>query len=325
MQSKDLYAMSEEFYRHLKIINFSPSTIKARKRHISHFFKWCNERGIKNIDEVSRELVEDYQRHLYYYRKKDGEALKFCTQRERLYEIKFMFHYFAKNRHIPFNPAGEIELPMLEKSLPRAVLNAEEVEKVMEQPDIKTPLGIRARAILETFYSTGMRREELVRITKFDLDIEGGTLFIRQGKGKKDRLIPIGERALKWIKKYMEEVRILHVKKEDPGHIFLTVKGSPMSAGQVSITVRKYVIQAGIEKKGSCHMFRHTMATLMLEGGAEIRYVQQMLGHEAITSTQIYTQISIKKLQEVHKQTHPAKWRSLKEEIKNKENEDEKK
>jgi len=163
---------------------------------------------------------------------------------------------------------------------------------------------------LETFYSTGMRRSELMGLSVFDLDRERGTVMIRQGKGKKDRMIPIGERALAWIDRYRETVRPELVVGRDHAMLFLTNTGEPFTPNRLTQMVRTYIQAANIGKSGSCHLFRHTMATLMLENGADIRYIQAMLGHAELSTTQIYTQVSIRKLKEIHTATHPGKVRT---------------
>jgi hypothetical protein len=165
-------------------------------------------------------------------------------------------------------------------------------------------LRVRDRAILETLYSTSMRRMELVGLGFYDLD--RGTLMIRQGKGKKDRMIPIGERAIVWIEKYRSDVRPQFVMEPDGGVLFLTAEGDRFSPNGMTSLVRNYVLGADLGKRGACHLFRHTMATQMLENGADIRFIQQMLGHAKLETTQIYTQVSIRKLQEIHRATHPT-------------------
>ncbi|MGH8241662.1 MAG: tyrosine-type recombinase/integrase, partial [Steroidobacteraceae bacterium] len=163
--------------------------------------------------------------------------------------------------------------------------------------------------ILETLYSTGMRRRELMGLSLFDLDRERGTVMIRQGKGKKDRMIPIGERAVRWIDRYQNEVRPGFVVR-DHATLFLTHTGEPFTPNRLTQLVREYIRAADLGKSGSCHLFRHTMATLMLENGADIRYIQAMLGHAELSTTQIYTQVSIRKLKEIHSATHPGKVRA---------------
>jgi integrase/recombinase XerD len=137
--------------------------------------------------------------------------------------------------------------------------------------------------------------------------MDRGTLFVRQGKGKKDRMVPIGDRAIAWIQKYLQEARPELVQEPDDGHLWLTAIGIPVIPSGIGEIVREYVKAADIGKTGGCHLFRHTMATLMLEGGADIRYIQAMLGHAKLDTTEIYTQVSIRKLKEIHSITHPAR------------------
>jgi integrase/recombinase XerD len=195
----------------------------------------------------------------------------------------------------------------MEHRLPKTVLTVGEMEQVLAQPDVSDPLGLRDRALMETLYSTGMRRLELANLKLYDLDTERGTVTIRQGKGKKDRVIPIGERAAAWIEKYLRESRPQLVVEPDDHTVFLSNAGEPFSLDHLSALVRTHVDAANIGKRGACHMFRHCMATLMLENGADIRYIQQMLGHADIKTTQIYTQVSIRQLQRIHAATHPAR------------------
>ena len=171
---------------------------------------------------------------------------------------------------------------------------------------IAEPLGLRDRAILEVFYSTGMRRMELAGLKLYDLDAERGTVMIRQGKGKKDRMIPMGARAFAWVGRYVDEARPRLVIAGDDGTVFLTNLGTPFEPGRLTQLVRDYIDAAETGKRGSCHLFRHTCATLMLEGGADVRFIQQQLGHAELSTTQIYTQVSIRMLKEVHTRTHPG-------------------
>ena len=216
--------------------------------------------------------------------------------------------FLARNNHVLYNPAADIELGRTEQRLPKCVLTESEAEQVINQADATTKMGIRDRAILETFYSTGMRRTELMNLRPCNIDMERGTVVIRQGKGKKDRMIPIGDRALAWIDRYQVEVRPGLLVGDSAGDVlFLTHLGKPFAPDQMSELVADYVDAAGIGKEGSCHLLRHTMATVMLENGAGIRYIQAMLGHAKLETTQIYTRVSIRKLKEVHTATHPAR------------------
>jgi integrase/recombinase XerD len=251
-------------------------------------------------------VLEAYQRHVFHYRKKNGEPLAFTGQHQRLIPLKVWFKWMARNHHILHNPASELEMPKIGFRLPKAVLTAQEAEQILAQPNIHEPLGLRDRAILETLYSTGMRRQELSNLKIWDVDGERETVMIRQGKGKKDRMIPLGRRAADWIGKYVREARPQLVAEPDDGTLFLTNAGEPLVLGYLTMLVATYVEASGVKKKGACHLWRHTMATLMHEGGADIRFIQAMLGHVDLKATEIYTHVAIRKLQEIHRATHPA-------------------
>jgi integrase/recombinase XerD len=287
---------------------YAAMTVKGRKYDLGYFKQWCEDRSITDPREVSRSVLERYQSYLHYSQNKtkSGKKLSPKTQHLRLNTLKGFFQWLSKYNHIQGNPASELVLPKLGKRLPRAVLTIREIEKVLNDIDLESPLGIRDRAILETLYSTGIRRMELCNLKNLDLNLEDGFVMIREGKNNKDRVVPIGERAVAWLDKYLWDSRPLLVTDPDYGMVFLTKDGTPLKPKHLTWITNKYVKLAGLGKTGSCHLFRHTMATLMLDGGADIRYIQEMLGHARLETTQVYTSVSKKKLKEVHKRTHPG-------------------
>jgi len=295
-----------DYLEWIRARNFSERTIVSRIQMLRAFASWCAERGVTRSSEVTRPILERYQRWLFHYRKADGKPLSFHTQQIRLVSIRAFFKHLARQNRILSNPASDLDLPRRERRLPRESLTPQETERVLAQPDVTKPLGLRDRAILETFYSTGLRRMELAKLSLYDLDAERGTLMVRQGKGKKDRVVPIGERAVAWIEKYREDVRPALVSGPDTGTLFLNELGESMGLDWLTLMVRRYVEKARVGKTGSCHLFRHTLATVMLEGGADVRYIQEMLGHERLDTTQVYTQVSIRALKAIHDATHPA-------------------
>ncbi len=287
--------------------NYSHHTIDARERTLRVFAAWAAERGLVRPQEITKPILERWQRHLFLHRKADGEPLTTRSQIAHTQPLKAFFRWLARENHILYNPASELEMPRIGRRLPKHIMTVREAERVLAVPNLKTPVGVRDRAMLETLYSTGVRRQELINLNIHDLDAQRGVLIVRQGKGMKDRIIPIGARALAWIDKYLEDVRPDLASGADCGALFLAVTGQPFSPARLAEIVREAVNDSGIGKRGSCHMFRHTMATLMLENGADIRFIQAMLGHAELSSTEIYTQVSIKALKAVHTATHPAK------------------
>jgi integrase/recombinase XerD len=289
----------------LTVQHRSVSDVRTRRSKLAHFHAWCVERGIERPDQVTHTAMNQFQRHLFHYRKPNGAPIVINGQRIALFTIEMFFRWLVRQKVVQSNPAADLELPKRTDDL-REPLTLQEVETVLALPDIGTPDGLRDRAVLELFYATGIRRVELTNLIQTDIDRERGTLHVRLGKGKKDRFVPVGERALAWIEKYEREAR--PKQQDDPAvkHLFLNQYGQPLSPDGLCFRVRDYFDDAGITKRGSCHLFRHTMATAMLDNGADIRHVQEMLGHSTITSTQRYTHVSIARLKAVHAATHPA-------------------
>ena len=202
------------------------------------------------------------------------------------------------------DPTQIIDSPKQEKNLPD-VLNIFEVDEILKQPDTSNRLGIRDRAMLETLYATGIRVSELVNLKQSNLMIEDGLILV-YGKGSKERLVPIGRSARQWIEEYQKQSRV-HLAKAGKSQdvLFLNVRGTKLTRDMIRKLVEKYSLAAGIGKKVHPHTFRHSFATHLLEGGADLRAVQEMLGHADISTTQIYTHIDREYLKEVHRTFHP--------------------
>ena len=293
---------------------YSAMTVKARRIELGYFIDWCEERSIKRPDEVTRGILERYRQHIFQYRRKtDGAPLSHQTQAKRLISVRAFFQWLARQHHLLYNPASELELPKQQQRLPRHILSVAEVEQVLNACDTTEALGLRDRAMLETLYSTGMRRAELTNLRADDLDLNRGTVFVRQGKGAKDRVVPIGERACRWVERYLFQVRPDLVDVDDDGTLFLAKHGEGMQAKQLSVIVRNAIGRANLERfadthpNAACHLLRHACATHMLENGADIRYIQALLGHADLSTTEVYTRVSIQQLKAVHERTHPAR------------------
>ena len=300
-----MYTLCDEYLVWLSARNFSDDTVRTSRACIGYFLEWCRERSIEDVAEITRPVLERYQRSLYHFRKKDGAPLTFRTQISRLRSLKGWFRWLARQNYLLHNPASELILPRLENRLPKYVLNVEEMEAILRQPDVSTVEGLRDRAILEVFYSTGMRRMEVANLKVYDIDRERGAVMIRMGKGKKDRFIPMSERALRWIDKYVVEARPALLMASDDGTVFLE-HGVAFERLRLTTLVRGYIGKAKIGKTGGCHLFRHTAATLMLENGADIRVIQELLGHAKLSTTELYTRVSINLLKQVYLATHPG-------------------
>lgn len=295
------------YLEYLRIKHFSEDTVYARAKALKYFRVFCENLGITQAREVTRAVMVNYQSYLFHYRKEDGKALTLGTQHHRISDVVGFFSYLAKESLIMYNPAADLDMPRKEYRLPKAVLSVNEVEAIMSVPDISTPTGIKSRAIIEVFYSTGIRRKEMCNLEMNQIDFDRGLLRVEKGKGRKDRFVPIGERALKWVEKYLVEVRPLLCSSMNEPALFLNTLGYKMNPGRLGSHVHDIIEKAELGKSGSCHLFRHTFATVLLENGCDVRYVQAMLGHSKLETTEIYTHVSMRKIKEMHQRCHPAR------------------
>jgi len=285
--------------------NYTADTIKNRRVILLRFARWLDERAVTDAAAVTRAMVERYQRWLFHQRKKDGKPLSVRTQTERVEARQLFFAWATKKRLVPANPASDLDFPRPIKSLPE-ILTTADIAAIFAVPDLSTPLGLRDRSILEMFYSTGMRRMELVNLHVHDIDRDKGIVRINQGKGRKDRLVPVGEIALYWLARYEDEARPILGPMVDETRLYLNASGLPVGRDNLSIRLRRIFQAAGIKKAGACHLFRHTMATHLLEAGCDVRVIQEMLGHSKLETTALYTHVGIAHLKKAHDAYHPA-------------------
>ncbi|HEX6879905.1 MAG TPA: tyrosine-type recombinase/integrase [Terriglobales bacterium] len=297
--------LQELLQEHLSVLHtrgYSPYTIRNRLVHIRLFVRWCSRQDITSAAQINLAILERYQTDI----SNSEHPIRIISQQARLVPLRVWFAWMYKAGYIRYNPAERLQLPRLGRHLPRNILSAAEVERIMRQPSTRRTVGLRDRAILEMLYSTGIRRLELMRLQLADLHLSRGLIFVNEGKGRRDRYVPIGRRAVRWVRRYLRESRPRLTQSEDEQFVFLSAQGRQISRDQLTWIVRKHVKNAKLGKSGACHLFRHTMATLMHENGADIRVIQQILGHTDIKTTQIYTQVAIPTLQRIHARTHPA-------------------
>ena len=290
----------------LRSRNYAEATLKLRRIDLASFVGWARERDLARAGEITRPMMEAYQSWLSRCEVRPGKRLGWNSQAARLCGLRGWFRWLTRQNLILHNPASELELPRLEKRLPVSGFTREEIARLLAVPDLADPLGVRDRAILEVLYATGLRRTELCRLGCTDANLGRGTLTVRQGKGKKDRVVPLGARAAAWIARYLAEVRPLLLLEHREPALFLTGFGGPFAPDGLSGRMAVWLTRAGFAKRGCCHLLRHTCATHMLEGGADVRYVQQLLGHASLETTAIYTEVTILRLLEVHARCHPG-------------------
>jgi integrase/recombinase XerD len=278
--------------------NLSDNTVSSYKNDINSFLQFIESRKIEDLSSIKQNHIADFFKSLKEIGLTSSSAARYYSS------LKGFFTYLFLSRYITENPIEKISSPKLAKNLP-SVLTVEETDSVLSQPDTNNKLGLRDKAVLELLYACGTRVSELINIKISDLFFADDVIRVF-GKGSKERIIPIGSSAVKWINKYLKESRVLLMKKaKSENYLFLNNRGTKLSRMGVWKIVDRYVKEAGIEKEVHPHTFRHSFATHLLEGGADLRAVQEMLGHADISTTQIYTHIDRDYIKQVHKDFHP--------------------
>jgi integrase/recombinase XerD len=303
-RDSQLHLLKESFIQWTIGIGLSPQTASIRRAALDQFIRWCHGRLIDGPSAISRDLLESYQFHLSQYRKSNGDALEPSTQATRLNPLKAFCKWLVRQRIVELDPSRDLILPRLPRRLPRRVPTIGEVQAIVGFAGTASSASLRDRAMMETLYSTGIRRMELARLKLKDISVDASELLVRSGKGRRDRMVPLGATARGWIERYLHEVRPQLAAGKDCGELFLTDYGEPFGKNRLGDQLHRYVARAGLP--GACHIFRHACATHMLENGADIRFIQAMLGHSQLSTTEIYTQVSISKLKEIHAATHPS-------------------
>jgi integrase/recombinase XerD len=284
----------------------STDTVRGKRSGLKKFFVWCLSREIYFIDQIDLDLMDDYMEYIHAYRQqRNGEPLGDAQKRNLLTFVKTFVQYMHRKKLILENTLASIELPSRGFQIPKALYNVAEIERILDQPLLFGIKGYRDRSILETFFATGIRRGELIKLNLDDIDFNAKVVRIH-GKGKRERLVPISKRALEWLAFYIAKIRPMFAFIGSGNALFLANNGKRYKPGKLSDMASQYVKLAGIDRPGSCHLFRHSTASEMLENDADLRHVQEILGHASILTTQIYTHVSRKKLNAVYQKTHPS-------------------
>jgi len=294
------------FKEHLRVLGRSRATVEAYGEHVASFLDTLANTAVKDVKRVSRKGIEDYIAGLAHHRTREGNPYQTGTIALKVRSIKRFFEFLEHTNIIFINPAELILEPHPAKGLPKSVLTREETLKMLDQPNLSTLTGIRDRAILEVLASTGVRLDELSTLTILDPDLPGGMLRVNKGKGKKDRVVPLGRHAVRFLREYLAKVRPRFTRKNRAERrLFVDACGRPLSKQVVAIRVRGYARASGIEKKVTAHTFRHTLATELVKGGADVAAVQKILGHSDPKTTEIYLRSAGVDVKAAHKKSHP--------------------
>lgn len=293
------------FAEHLTLSGRSDTTVYSYRFPLRGFLNFLKDRGLSEVHEIRRGDVEAYQVFLHRQRKPDGTPLSLATQNGYMASVVAFLKFLHKGRFLLTNPGQDVKFVRTPRRLIGQVLEEDEVLTLLDAPDTTKPLGLRDRAIMEVFYSSALRNTELRKLELGDVDLQRLEIRVQQGKGRKPRVLPLGEPAGVWVEKYLREGRSFFLRERDPGFLFLSSHGLGMSSESLSQLVRKYTQAAGLSKRVTPHLLRHCCATHMLRRRAGLRQLQEFLGHSSAETTQLYTKVELSDLREVHQRCHP--------------------
>jgi site-specific recombinase XerD len=292
-----------QFSEKLDLMGYARRTVEGYRGQVASFFAYLDEKeDARTLDEVSREHVAGYQAWLRFGKKEGKTCLGRGGIANRLHALKTFFRVMHDEGLMKQELASCIVAPRMRRGLPRFVPTVEQTKKIIEAARSQLPLVVRDRTMLELLYATGIRSEELRSLSLDDWDQGGHTLFVT-GKGAKDRVVPVGAWVVPWLDRYLTKSRPYLVRKACP-LLFVSKSGAMLARSNLAWIVRKYGRMANVPHV-SPHTLRHACATHLLENGADIRYVQELLGHADLSTTQIYTRVSVSFLKQAHRKYHP--------------------
>lgn len=298
-------ALVEDFLADLTARAYSPRTLEGYRGTLRHLVDFLAQRKVHQIQDVTSQVLAEYQNRLVSVGGIDGRQLTPGSRAFRIGHVRCFFLFLVRRGIILTNPAHDMALPRCPRRPPTGILDLAAMKRLLLAPDISTPLGLRDRAIVELFYSTGVRVSELVGLDVFDIDLAGGELRVKRGKGGGSRQVPVGPAAVVWVGRYIKEARSRVVGHESQTALFLSQEGHRMSRRTISTMVATLAKRAQIKQRVTPHALRHAFATHMLRGRASLRHLQEMLGHKRLTTTQVYTRLDITDLKRVHRRCHP--------------------
>ena len=293
------------YLTHMQAHGRSYFTIRGARFILRRFVRYLENENLTHIEDLSREVIEDYQQELAFTVTAKGTPLSARTQSKSLSTVMLFTRYLKEKDYLISDPGSGIKLPKEPRRLPRAIMSRQEIQKIMNAPDMRTNSGYRDRIMLEILYDTAIRRAELSHIKLYDLELETGFVKVL-GKGNKERVVPLSSSVCELINTYILGVRPGLLKGKDMGWLVLNDKGGQIKTHTIWKNIKNCAHLAGLRQNITVHTFRHTCATHMLKNGAPIRHLQEMLGHESLESTQIYTRVTINDLKEIHKKYHPG-------------------
>jgi integrase/recombinase XerD len=298
------------YKKHLEARLLAPGTVRKHTLSLTFFFRWLGE---KDLRDVTLQDLLDYHQTLQKRRNQQGGKTSVGYRNSQMWVVCNFLTFLHQRKKLLINPAAHFPVLHKPRRLPKGVLTNEQVLRLLAQPNLQIPLGYRDRTILEFLYSTGLRGLELARLTIYDIDLKSHTVRVRQGKGGKDRLVPLGKTVALYLVEYLAQVRpILLARplgKTAVDRLFLNDQGGELNVNVLRRLIKRHARSARLPRTTAAHGLRHACATEMLRGGASVRHVQELLGHSSLTTTQIYTRVVPVDLQRVHTATSPSERR----------------
>ncbi len=287
--SAELRGLKERYLSWMLATRYAEATLKAASEDVEWLYRFLALRGVNRIADVTPEVLNEYSLWFRDHKPRQNEAKAVSVHHiaHRLYGVKQYFRWLAQNMIVLADPAENLEVPRIVRSLPQTILTQEEARRLLDAPDLRSPVGYRDKAMLELIYATGIRTGELIKLKIPDFDPKNRTIFVRQGKGGKDRIIPLPSTAAGYLKEYIEKVRPRMKRygrfKED-GFLFVSYTGTPFLRNRMKDVMRRSAQLAGIDKPVTAMILRHSIATHLLENGMGLRYIQEFLGHYVVSS-----------------------------------------
>jgi integrase/recombinase XerD len=298
------------YLRSLEERAYSSETVKTRDLTLSRFLRFLEGRRVRDVRGVNEAHIGSYAQKLAYKKTRYGRPCTILTQRESLGVIHHFFAFLVKRRLILHDPTHDLERPRIVR-LPRNVPTEAQARRLMNAPDRYSAFGLRDRAFLELLYGSGLRAGELRRLDLTDLDLDKGMVFVRHGKGRKDRTVPLSGRSIVALAAYLKDVRPRLAKRPREMALFLSLLGRRIGRSTLQGLMQKYARLVRLPPGTSLHSLRHACATHLLQGNANLRHVQAILGHAHLQSTVVYTRVNVRDLAKVLERTHPREreWR----------------
>jgi len=299
MSAESFESRRGAFLESLRVRGLSPATVRTRAQAIDGFARWLASEGIEDVREVARETIQAYRQWLL------SRSYTPHTLHAKLIGVSRFFEHLEMVGALLINPCTGLRLPPLGDRLPLGVLTREEARRILDAPDVKTLAGLRDKAILEVFYSTGLRLAELARLTVFDVDLRHGFVRVNNGKGGQDRVVPLGAKAVECVREYLAQARAHWIHGESRPHLWLgsIAPHGALKAQAIQAMVRHYGRAAGVPV--TPHLWRHTCATHLVANGANLASVQRLLGHRSLRTTQRYARVAANEVRAMHAKSHP--------------------